>query len=193
MTRQEFIDNVETWDELKDFCYDVNCDYCDEVYSADSRDDCINEDLADMARNADSWQELLGQLQDIETGWDYYIHGDYGVWSGTEDGDDIFGDYKDDVLEWMDNNDYWDEDDEEEEVEEEPAPDDEDPEDEEPVEEEDVSIAELFTTCNSKLQKIDADTEAAARAAEEEAEEAFNDFCAEVGVTVTVEIKGGNA
>ena len=28
---------------------------------------------------------------------------------------------------------------------------------------------------------------------EEEDEEAFNDFCAEVGVTVTVEIKGGNA
>lgn len=191
MTRQEFIDNVTTWYELIDFCYNVNCDYCNDVYSVDSRDDCINEDLVDMAQNAYDWQELLEVLQNIPTGYDYYIRDDYGEWSGTDDGDYTFDDYKDDVLEWMDINDCWNGGDEE--VEEEPAPDDdEDPEDEESVEEEDVSIAELFTTCNSKLQKIDADTEATARAAEEEDEAAFKDFCTEVGVTVTVEIKGGN-
>ena len=191
MTRQEFIDEVTTWSELLDFCYSENIDFCDDVYSEDAKDDYFNSELVEMARNADDWRDLQSRLEDIPDGYDYYINDDYDGFRGADDDD--FDDHKDDILEYMDDNEYWD-DDEEEEVEEEPAPDDdEDPEDEESVEEEDVSIAELFTTCNSKLQKIDADTEAAARAAEEENEEAFNDFCAEVGVTVTVEIKGGNA
>lgn len=190
MTRQEFIDNVTTWSELLDFCYDESIYFCEDVYTEDAKDDYFNDMLVEMARDAGSWRELYDRLEEIPTGYDYYIRDDYGDFEGADDDD--FDSRYEDVLEYMDDNEYWD-DDEEEEVEEEPAPDDEDPEDEEPVEEEDVSIAELFTTCNSKLQKIDADTEAAARAAEEEDEEAFNDFCAEVGVTVTVEIKGGNA
>lgn len=190
MTRQEFIDNVTTWSELLDFCYNEDIYFCEDVYTEDAKDDYFNDMLVDMARDAGSWRELYDRLEEIPTGYDYYIRDDYGDFEGADDDD--FDSRYEDVLEYMDDNEYWD-DDEEEEVEEEPAPDDEDPEDEEPVEEEDVSIAELFTTCNSKLQKIDADTEAAARAAEEEDEEAFNDFCAEVGVTVTVEIKGGNA
>lgn len=190
MTRQEFIDNVTTWSELLDFCYDEDIDFCEDVYTEDAKDDYFNDMLVDMARDAGSWRELYDRLEEIPTGYDYYIRDYYGDFEGADDDD--FDSRYEDVLEYMDDNEYWG-DDEEEEVEEEPAPDDEDPEDEEPVEEEDVSIAELFTTCNSKLQKIDADTEAAARAAEEEDEEAFNDFCAEVGVTVTVEIKGGNA
>lgn len=190
MTRQEFIDEVTMWSELIDFCYNENINFCNDVYSEDEKDDYFNNELVEMARKADDWRDLQSRLEDIPDGCYYYINDDYGGFRGADDDD--FDDHKDDILEYMDDNEYWD-DEEEEEVEEEPAPDDEDPEDEEPVEEEDVSIAELFATCNSKLQKIDADTEAAARAAEEEDEEAFNDFCAEVGVTVTVEIKGGNA
>lgn len=192
MTRQEFIDDVTTWSELLSFCYDEDCTICEDVYSDDSKNEYYDEELVDMARNAGSWQELYDQLGDIPDGYDYYIRDYYGEFRGADDDD--FDSYKEDVLEWMDDRDYWEYDDDDEDDEEEPVREEyADPEDVEPVEEEDVSIAELFTTCNSKLQKIDADTEAAARAAEEEDEEAFNDFCAEVGVTVTVEIKGGNA
>ena len=192
MTRQEFIDNVTTWSELLYFCYDENIDFCEDVYTEDAKDEYFDDILVDMARDAGSWQELYDRLEEIPTGYDYYIRDDYGDFEGADDDD--FDSHYEDVLEYMDDNEYWDDDDGDEDYEEEPVREEYvDPEDEEPVEEEDVSIAELFTTCNSKLQKIDADTEAAARAAEEEAEEAFNDFCAEVGVTVTVEIKGGNA
>ena len=192
MTRQEFIDNVTTWSELLDFCYDENIYFCEDVYTEDAKDDYFNDMLVDMARDAGNWQELYNRLEEIPTGYDYYIRDDYGDFEGADDDD--FDSRYEDVLEYMDDNEYWDDDDGDEDYEEEPVREEYvDPEDEEPVEEEDVSIAELFTTCNSKLQKIDADTEAAARAAEEEDEEAFNDFCAEVGVTVTVEIKGGNA
>ena len=192
MTRQEFIDNVTTWSELLDFCYDENIDFCEDVYTEDAKDEYFDDILVDMARDAGCWQELYNRLEEIPTGYDYYIRDDYGDFEGADDDD--FDSHYEDVLEYMDDNEYWDDDDGDEDYEEEPVREEYvDPEDEEPVEEEDVSIAELFTTCNSKLQKIDADTEAAARAAEEEDEEAFNDFCAEVGVTVTVEIKGGNA
>ena len=192
MTRQEFIDNVTTWSELLYFCYDENIDFCEDVYTEDAKDEYFDDILVDMARDAGSWQELYDRLEEIPTGYDYYIRDDYGDFEGADDDD--FDSHYEDVLEYMDCNEYWDDDDGDEDYEEEPVREEYvDPEDEEPVEEEDVSIAELFTTCNSKLQKIDADTEAAARAAEEEDEEAFNDFCAEVGVTVTVEIKGGNA
>lgn len=192
MTRQEFIDNVTTWSELLYFCYDENIDFCEDVYTEDAKDEYFDDILVDMARDAGSWQELYDRLEKIPTGYDYYIRDDYGDFEGADDDD--FDSHYEDVLEYMDDNEYWDDDDGDEDYEEEPVREEYvDPEDEEPVEEEDVSIAELFTTCNSKLQKIDADTEAAARAAEEEDEEAFNDFCAEVGVTVTVEIKGGNA
>lgn len=192
MTRQEFIDNVTTWSELLDFCYGENIDFCEDVYTEDAKDEYFDDILVDMARNAGNWQELYELLEEIPTGYDYYIRDDYGDFEGADDDD--FDSHYEDVLEYMDCNEYWDDDDGDEDYEEEPVREEYvDPEDEEPVEEEDVSIAELFTTCNSKLQKIDADIEAAARAAEEEDEEAFNDFCAEVGVTVTVEIKGGNA
>lgn len=189
MTRHEFIDEVTTWSDLISFCYDEDIDFCEDVYSEDAKNEYFDEELVNMARDASSWQELCDRLEEIPTGYDYYIRDDYGDFEGADDDD--FDSRYEDVLEYMDENECWDDDgeDEEEPVREEYV----DPEDEEPVEEEDVSIAELFTTCNSKLQKIDADTEAAARAAEEEDEEAFNDFCAEVGVTVTVEIKGGNA
>lgn len=189
MTRQEFIDDITTWSELRNFCWDTGCSICDDVYDDEDKDSYFNERLRDMAHDADDWRDLKSQLDDIPDGYDYYIQDDYGEWYEADD--DEFDRHKDDVLEWGDDRGEWDDDEEEDEedYDEEPAP-EEDTEDEEPVEEEDVSIAELFTTCNSKLQKIDADTEAAAKAAEEEAEEAFNDFCAEVGVTVTVEIKG---
>ena len=192
MTRQEFIDDVTTWSELLSFCDDEGCTLCEDVYSDDSKNEYYDEELVDMARNAGSWQELYNQLEDIPDGYEYYIRDDYGEFRGADDAD--FDSHKEDVLEWMDDGDYWEYDDDDEDDEEGPVRGEYvDHEDVEPIEAEDVSIAELFTTCNSKLQKIDADTEAAARAAEEEDEEAFNDFCAEVGVTVTVEINGGNA
>ena len=160
MTRQEFIDDVTTWSELKDFCYDNECDECDSVYDDYDRNECIDNRLTEMASNASSWQDLLSELNDIPTGYDYYEEMDDG-WRGLDDDDD-FERYKGYVMDWMDNGDYWDEEDEDNEDEEygeEPYY--ERPvevSDEEPVAEEPIPVGELFTLCNSQLQTINGRT-----------------------------------
>ena len=48
MTRNEFLDTVNDWYELIEFCNDVGCSYCDDVYSEESMNDDINERLTGM-------------------------------------------------------------------------------------------------------------------------------------------------
>ena len=64
MTRNEFIDNITEWSELIDLCSEYGCSYCDDVYSEYSRDEMINDELVDMARNCDDWTELLNTLRE---------------------------------------------------------------------------------------------------------------------------------
>lgn len=138
MTRQEFINNIHYWSELIEFCSDNGCNYCEDIYDSDAWNDYVNDDVAEMARN-DGWRDIFGVLQvyDELYGYDYYRRNDYGEWIGL-DGDD-FESYKNDVCGWMDDNDYWDEEDEEEHpvsyV---------NPEDVTPLEAEDVSMDDLF-------------------------------------------------
>lgn len=138
MTRQEFIDDIRYWSDLIDFCSDNGCDYCEDIYDSDAWNDYVNDDVAEMARN-DGWRDILSVLQGYDeiSGYDYYRRNDYGEWIGLDDDD--FESYKDDVCEWMDNNDYWDEEDEEE-----PPVSYVNPEDVTPLEAEDVSMDDLF-------------------------------------------------
>ena len=140
MTRQEFINDIQYWSELLEFCYDEECYICDDVYDSDQWNNSIDENVSEMAGN-DSWRDILATLQDYEniSGYDYYRRNDYGEWYALEDDD--FDSYKDDVMEWMDNNDRWDEDEEEEE---DPPQYYVDPEDVTPLEAEDVSMDDLF-------------------------------------------------
>lgn len=180
MTRREFIEDVTTWCELIDFCNDEGCEeYVENIYYEDSYDDAIDSQLADMVRDR-SWQDVLSWLQDLPSGYDYYIQDDY-EWREADDDD--FDSIKNDVLEYMDDGDWWDEDEEEEE----PVDEYEEPDDTEPVEEEDVSFADLFSTCNSKVQKIKSEAEANAAAEEEAEETAFDELCVSVGISVAAE------
>ena len=134
MTRQEFIDDVQYWSELIDFCYEEGCYVCEDVYTSDQRDDRIDEDVSEMMRN-NSWRTILDTLQtyDDQSGYEYYSLDGYGDWIGLDDDD--LASYKDDVLEWMDNNGRWgDENDEDE----------NDEDDNIPTEAEDLSLNELF-------------------------------------------------
>lgn len=161
MTRAEFYENVTTWWDLKNFCSDEQCDICDDIYDEEGRDDYINDCLMDWARN-DSWTELLSKLEDIPTGYDYYRYDDYGDWVGLDDGD--FDEIRDEVAEWMDDNGYWDDDEEEADDEDEEPIDDE--EEEPPVEDEDCSLGELFAASATRVQSIA--EEELAKAREEE-------------------------
>lgn len=158
MTRNQFIEEVNCWSELRDFCYDYECSYCDDVYDDDQKDDYFNSELVEYARNAGDWRNMLGYLQDIPTGYDYYIKDDYDDWREADDDD--FSTYKDDILEWGDNNEVWDEEEEEyydpdgEEVDESYYEENEEEElAEEP--EEGCTLGELFSASASKLQIIE--------------------------------------
>lgn len=129
MTRQDFIDDVQCWSELIDFCYGEGCYVCDDVCTSGQRDDRIDEDVSEMMRN-NSWRTILDTLQtyDNQSGYEYYSLDGYGDWIGLDDDD--LASYKDDVLEWMDNNGRWgDENDEDDNI---------------PTEAEDLSLNELF-------------------------------------------------
>lgn len=182
MTRQEFLDDVCDFSELREFCYDNDCGICDDIYDDESKDDYINEHLSDMA---DDWRSLYRILDDIPTGYDYYRLDDYGDFNGLDDDD--FEDYKDEVLEWMDNNEYWDEDEDDEE--EYFPPEDEYSEgedDDESCEEDMQPVDELFSLCSEQLRVIDAKE----KAEEQRSNEEFLAFTAEIGVVVN---EGGKA
>lgn len=164
MTRNEFLEDVTTFGELKGFCFDVDCDLLDDVHDDGTRDDYINECLIDWARE-DSWQDLWSRLDAIPTGYDWYCDAGYGEWYGLDDSD--FDSYRNDVLGWADDNDVWDED--EEEADESDENFENEPEDDElALEEEDFSVGDLISMCVVAFDTIQ--SEEARRIREEENE-----------------------
>lgn len=159
MTRQEFIDDVTTWSELIQFCYDEGCDIYEDIYNDYQKDEYYNDRLNDMCSECEDWQDLYRMLEDIPTGYDYYIRDEYDYELRGADNDD-FDDYKDEVMEYCDNDGgIWDE--EEYEYEDEYEEDETDPfvgepedVDEEIVESSSFSVGELFATCKSNFQVI---------------------------------------
>lgn len=148
MTRDEFLDGINSWYELREFCSDFRCDVCECIYSQNEMDEYIDSNLLDMARDASGWEDLLSDLQDYPTGYDYYIRDDDGDFVGADESD--FSDYKDEVLEWADDEGIFDDDEEDENDGYDEECDDidtdapEDPDDGYEVGNEEMSIAELF-------------------------------------------------
>lgn len=179
MTRQEFIDDVTYWSDLIDFCCNEGISFCENVYNEEGFDDYIGDELEERARNYD-WHDIRSWLNDLPDRYEYYIRNDNGEWYPADDDD--FDSMKEDVLNYMDGGDYWDEYDEEEEPEEHI-----DPEDEVPVGEEDMTFAELFTICSSQVQKLENAKIEDEIATEREEITAFVELLASSGITATVE------
>ena len=112
MTRQEFIDEVNDFGALKDFCYDFGCeDILEDVIDCDQLDDYVWEDIHNWGG---SWESLGSSLEEIRTGYTWYQYGGMLDYTGMDDTD--FQAYKGDVLDWADNQgDVFDDEDEEEE------------------------------------------------------------------------------
>lgn len=148
MTRQDFINDIECWYELIDFCNDEGCYECEDIYDSEQRDDFLNEEVENIARN-ETWQEMLETLQGFAdgSGYDYYRKDNYGDFVGLDDDD--FDAYKSEVLDWGDRYDIWD--------------DDEEGYGEASIEPEDVSINDLISAgvaaCQSSCKNEDADIE----------------------------------
>jgi hypothetical protein len=150
MTRNEFIDNITEWYELKDFCSDFDCDVCEDIYDDDDYDDSVEEDIRDAIADY-GWRDIRDFLGNLPSGYYYYRRNSAFDYDGLDDDD--FEDYKEDVLEWGDDYGAWD--DEEEEDEEYADADDdfldsleEEPDEDETIEEEDFSIDDLIGMCS---------------------------------------------
>lgn len=112
MTRNEFLNDVTTWQELVDFCSDVDCDIlCDFVFD-DEYNDAIEEDLSNALRDDYSWRSIRDMLYDLPEDYNQYMHDDILEFRGLDDDD--FDDYKEDVLDWCDDRDVWDDEEDEE-------------------------------------------------------------------------------
>ena len=156
MTRREFLEDIYSFDDLINICHTYGCSICDDVYTDRAKDDYINEQLVDMVRNTNSWQQLYNRLDDIPTNADYYHLDDARGYFYAIDED--FNVYKDAVAEWMDENEYWD--DEEDPEEEEYFPPETEYADEELGEElceDDLQPVDvLFNLCSEQFRAIDA-------------------------------------
>ena len=106
MTRQEFINDVNDFAELIDFCNDVGCSICEDLVYYETMDDYI----WDAIRDWDSgWEELRDALDSIDTAPYWYLHEGWMDFHGV---DDEFDDYKREVLEEADEYNYFDDEDE---------------------------------------------------------------------------------
>lgn len=170
MRRQEFIDEVTTWDELLRAADELReYDLLSDIYSDEARNDWINECLVDWARELD-WQDMLGRLSDFDSdSSEWWQLDDYGEWNAVSDGDDYFEDMKNELLEIGDDNSAWDDAEEGE----------EDTEDEELFDpepdleiDEDQSVGDFFVECNSVFKTI----EEKIREERTDEERSFNDF-----------------
>ncbi len=115
MTRQQFLDEVETWGDLYDVASE-NDYYFDDVYEEDSYNEWVDECVRDRIRH-DTWEDVRDFLNNCPSaGYDFYVYDEYnGTMRGcfSEDIDDL----KDEFLEWADDREIWDD---EEEPEQEP-------------------------------------------------------------------------
>lgn len=154
MTRAEFLDNITEWSELKEFCSDWECDYCNDIYDEYDRDSEIGEDIGEYCGDY-SWDALRDLLNDIPSGYDYYRRNAAFDWEGVDD--EMFERYKSDVCDWADNGGVWDEDEEDEDIFEEEDDFFAEEPDETPVEDEDFSVGDLIGMCSVAFVTIQKD------------------------------------
>lgn len=123
MTRSYFIEEVTTWYEFMDACYDEDYDL-EDVYNDESYDEAVEDDINDRDVG---WYRLKDYLDDLPTGYDYYRRNGWMDYEGLDDND--LESYKADFISWMDDGEYWESEDgeDEEEAEEEPEEDKEEP------------------------------------------------------------------
>lgn len=157
MTRQEFLDDVTTFDELQDFCSDIDYDLRENgAYSEEEYDDYTNEVMADYARN-NGWRDVRDFLDGFPDAGDWFYQDRWGDFEGMSY-DDI-EEIKDIVYQYAVDNDLFDEDDEEEaegtEEADEEQPDPDDPEEDDDSDElEECNMDEFIWSGSAALKEL---------------------------------------
>ena len=108
MTRDEFLTDVNEWEELIDFCHSTGCNLCNYVFTRETMDYEIEYAINEYNHEY-SWEVLRDLLGDIATGFDWYSKepGSRFRFNPLDDDGD-FEVYKERVLEWGDYNNAWD-------------------------------------------------------------------------------------
>ena len=154
MTREEF-EGIENLSELLDFCRNYDCDIYEEIFDDDGYHDCIDEEINDMVQH-DSWEQIRDYLDELPYGYDYYRQTEFDGWEGIDEYSD-FDNIKDEVRNWAEEEEIFDEEDEQEDGQEndEPCSEVAECEEEEFEPDEPFTLSELVTVCKSSVQKIE--------------------------------------
>ena len=113
MTKDEFYDQISNFDDLIGFCEEYNCYHLvEDLKPSDDFDDQVWGQLEDL-RHSYYWYDLRAALNEIEAPiGDYFIPGTGLEYSEVSDAD--LDSYVDDVIDWGDEEGFWDEEDDEE-------------------------------------------------------------------------------
>lgn len=126
MTRDEFINEVTTFDDLVCFCNTNGLEHIVEyIRDGEDYENYLDELFRDMIYDY-GWREARDQMNNVDNdGYDWY-ETSYGDWVNINE-DDNLDEYKDQVIEAMDRDEAWDE---PEEPDREPEPEEEEEDDE---------------------------------------------------------------
>ncbi len=97
MTKTYFIEEINYWWELIDFCNEYGCSICGNVYDEETVDDFIKEDI-DYLFGSEPWENIGSQLSQFYSGSEYYRRDGALDYVALDDYDFAYN--KDDVLEW---------------------------------------------------------------------------------------------
>lgn len=119
MRREDFIEETQFWDwnDAMSYCWNNGYDsLAEDYYSPDARDEYIENDLPDMIRGC-TWREVRDSLSNLEDSDSYYYwrYDYYGDWVGLDDGDDLQA-FIDQLIENMDEDGAFDEEEDEDEL-----------------------------------------------------------------------------
>lgn len=110
MTRQEFIDNIDDYYELRDFCQENDSYEFDDIIDQDSFDEYVNDNIWN---NRYDWRDLQEWLNNIPTGY-YFYDVINGVFDAVGLSDENFESDKDEILQKATNKGWFDEEEPEE-------------------------------------------------------------------------------
>ena len=113
MNRQDFVGNINYISELIEFCNDYGYEsHVEQIYDDEQRNDAIEEQINER-REYERWWEIRDWLYNLESegSYDYWRLDDYGDWYGLDDSD--FEDMKESLLSELDEDNFFDEEEEE--------------------------------------------------------------------------------
>ena len=111
MTRSEFIENVQGWDDLMEMATEHDCEPLYDIHSQDELDEVVCNAIREELRHS-YWTDIRDWLQNIDVYTEYFLDRGYFEYENLNNDSD-FEEYKSRVLQWGDSKEIWDPEEEE--------------------------------------------------------------------------------